>query len=394
MTAVQDAGVARAWRGAATWYVYLLLAGNTYLISSQGNILPFLKAELNLSYGEVSLHTSAVAVGMLIVGLIGDRFIGRFGRRAMLATGGLGASVAMVLLTLAPNVVTSIASCLLYGLTGSFISAVVSALLTDMHGPRRNVAIAEANALCYAFAIMAPVIAGIAAWAGWSWRLVPLAGALACTTIVLVWRRTPILAGRPAGARTTMVPLSAAFWGYWAMLSFSVAIEFSVLLWAPAYLQQVVGLAPSSAAIGAAAFFAAMLVGRMVGIKLVAIFPVRRIFLSAAATTLAGFVAYWGSGMPAIAIAGLFVIGLGVSVLFPLTIGLAMGAAGGASVRAGARAMMAPGLAILVDPPLLGGIADHAGLWIAQLMVPVFMILAVIAFYVAEALGRRRPAVG
>ena len=93
--------------------------------------------------------------------------------------------------------------------------------------------------------------------------------------------------------------------------------------------------------------------------------------------------------MAPVAIAGLFGIGLGISLLFPLTLTFAMGAAGAAADRASARIMLAPGLAVLVTPPFLGAIADGAGLWPAQVMVAVFMLLAVAAFLTAEFAERR-----
>jgi fucose permease len=193
--------------------------------------------------------------------------------------------------------------------------------------------------------------------------------------------------GRAAGTAATALP--PAFWAYWAMLGAVVAVEFSVLLWAPAFLERVVGMSASAAALGAAAFFAAMLIGRSVGIGLVRAFDGRMIFLGVAATTLVGFAAYWGTGAPSIVLAGLFVVGLGISLLFPLTLGFAMESAGNAPDRAATRTMLAPGLAILLSPPLLGAIADNLGLRLAQFATPVFVVLAVIAFLVAERLRRR-----
>ena len=35
--------------------------------------MPFLQAEFALSYRAVSLHSSAIAVGIILVGLLGDR---------------------------------------------------------------------------------------------------------------------------------------------------------------------------------------------------------------------------------------------------------------------------------------------------------------------------------
>ena len=376
-------------RDALTWYCYLAIGYFTYLVSIQGNILPFLQAELHLSYGAVSLHTSAIAVGVILVGLFGDRLTRRHGRRRMLLVGGIGAAGAAVLLAVAPAAWATIGSCFLFGLLGGFIPAIVPAVFSDTYGARTNVAITESNAVAYGFAVLAPVIAATGAALDWNWRIVPLAGASMGIAIVTVFFRLPVPEnGRAAG--TTASTLPPAFWAYWAMLGCVVAVEFSVLLWAPAFLERVVGMSASAAALGAAAFFAAMLIGRTAGIGLVRAFYGRRIFLGVAATTLVGFAAYWGAGNPPVVLAGLFVVGLGISLLFPLTLSFAMESAGNAPDRAATRTMLAPGLAILLSPPLLGAVADNFGLRLAQFATPVFMVLAVVAFLVAERLRRGR----
>lgn len=374
-------------RDGVTWYAYLLLGAFTYLVSIQGNILPFLQAELGLGYGAVSLHTSAIAIGIMAVGLLGDRATARFGRRTMLAAGALGGAGAAVVLALAPAASATIASCVLLGLFGAFVPAIVPAVLSERYGNKRDIAITESNAVAYGFAILAPLIAGASAALGWNWRVVPLAGTAMCVAIVVAFRGRAI-PENPHPAATAHAPLPTAFWAYWLMLGFCVATEFSILLWAPAFLERIVGLTPSSAALGAGAFFAAMLIGRTVGVAIVRAFDGRVIFLAVALTTCLGFSSYWGSGWPPAALGGLFVVGLGISLLFPMALSMAMAAAGGAADRASARVMLAPGIAILLNPPLLGALADIFGLGIAQLSTPVFVICAVLAFIAGEALTR------
>ena len=392
MNAVSDVAAAdrSMRRDAVTWYAYLLLGFFTYLVSIQGNIIPFLQADLGLSYREVSLHPSAIAVGTITVGLFGDRLIRSYGRRRLLTISALGSAGGAILLCLAPAAWASIGACLVIGLFGAFIPAMVSAILSDLHGPRRDIAYAEANAICYAFAIMAPLIAALAAAMNWNWRLGLIAGAAAGVAIALRFIQTPVPDNQPT-KESVDASLPPAFWAYWTMLAFAVALEFAALLWAPAYLEKVIGLsAPAAAAASAGVFFAAMLIGRTAGVRLFRLFSLRNLFFGAAITTLIGFLAYWGSGEPTIAIAGLFIIGLGIAMLFPLTISFAMGAAGAASDRASTRTMVGPGLAILLTPPLLGTIADHAGLRTAQAMIPVFVLLATVAFLTAQALERRK----
>jgi fucose permease len=178
----------------------------------------------------------------------------------------------------------------------------------------------------------------------------------------------------------------AAFWLHSAALAFAVALEFSVLLWAPAYLERVVGLQPTSAALGAAAFFLAMLTGRIGGTALVHLVPARSLFFAACATTLVGFAAYWVAGDPIVVLIGLFVVGLGVSLTFPLLLGFAMNAAAPAAGLAATRLMLAPALAIMIGPPLLGSLADSLGLGIAQLMTPVLALLMLGSFLAGEAM--------
>ena len=125
------------------------------------------------------------------------------------------------------------------------------------------------------------------------------------------------------------------------------------------------------------------------GAGLFRIIPIRRLFFAATVTLFAGFALYWGSTDPALVIAGLFVVGLGTALLFPLALSFAMAVAGPAAERAAARVMLAPGLAVLFAPPLLGAVADSAGLRTALLITPVFMAAGVLAFFIGETARKR-----
>ena len=131
-----------------------------------------------------------------------------------------------------------------------------------------------------------------------------------------------------------------------------------------------------------------MLVGRVGGTWLVHVVAARHLVFGAFATTLVGFVAYWATGEPAVVIVGLFVLGLGVSLTFPLFLGFAMGAAGAAAERAAPRLMLAPALAILISPVLFGALADDFGLGLAQLVTPAVAILMLAGFLAGEAFRR------
>ncbi len=71
----------------ATWYCWLLTGFYLYSVNLQGNVVPFLQAEFALSYRAVSLHSSAIAVGIILVGLLGDKVEAGLGRRRTLWLG-------------------------------------------------------------------------------------------------------------------------------------------------------------------------------------------------------------------------------------------------------------------------------------------------------------------
>ena len=332
-----------------------------YLLAIQGNIIPFLRSELHLSYGAVILHSSAFAAPGFVTGMFGDWLIRRYGRRRVLWLGALGMLGGAALLCVASAAWFSIGSCALMGASGGLILIVVTALLSELHGDRRNVALAEASAVAYAFGTVAPLVMSLCLSLALSWRNAVLVGVVFGGIILLWFGRTPLpdsaVISTPGHAS-----LPAPYWIYWCALTMAIAIEFCILLWAPEFLQQVVGLSATSAAAAAAVFGLAMLTGRTAGGSLLRVIAAQRLFPLALLVTCLGFLIYWGLPRPPVAIVGLFVLGLGVALLYPLTLGLAMGAAGTRADTASARAALAGSFGILVTPALLGGLADKVGL--------------------------------
>ena len=154
-----------------TWLAYLLLAYYGYFLNVLGPITPFLKSELHLSYTISSLHFTAFAVGVLIIGLGGHVVIQRLGRWRSLWTGAIGMSLSAMVLVLGETPVVTIGASFLMGLVGSLILAIIPATLTEQHGEDRGVAFAEANVIASIVATAAPLLVGWFALAAGDWRL-------------------------------------------------------------------------------------------------------------------------------------------------------------------------------------------------------------------------------
>ena len=375
-------------RGAATWYSWLLIGVYIYALSVQGNAVPFLQAEFGLSYRAVSLHSSAIAAGIILVGLFGERAIRRLGRRRSLRLGAGGLAAGAVLLCLSPAPWASIASCFLLGIIGTLIPAVVPALLADIHGERRAEAYAGQAIVAYVFGLSAPLVTGICIGLGFGWRPAVLFGGALAIAIALGFRRTTIVGPAPREQRQGR-GLPPAFWAYWALAVAGCALEFSVLIWAPAYLERVAGFGPAAAATAAAGFPLGMLVGRVVLRGLLRRVAPRRLLIAALAVAFLGFLVYRGVGRPPVAVVGVFVIGLGIAPLYPLSVNFAVGSAPERRDLASVRLAIAFGVSLLLAPNALGALADQVGLGPAHLALPVLIAVAYASFFIAEALQRR-----
>ena len=377
-------------RSPVTLCCYLVLAYFMFMLTLQATVVPFLKSDLDLSYRAVGLHASAIAVGAILVGFFGERLVRRVGRRSVLVLGVLGCLAGALLLAVAPHAGVSILGCALIGIGGSLLPTAAFAILADIHGADRNIVINESAALNYGLAMLAPLLTGLCLWLSLGWRGALIIGAVIGGLVIMACRAVTVPEASQAPVGTGAAKLPAAFWVYWSAMTFGIAIEYSILLWASEYLERVIGLEKAEAASGAAAFVLGMFIGRGSGSIWARFIAVEQLLIAQLAVTLAGFLIYWGVSQPAVAIADLLVLGIGVSLLFPLTVGLAMGAAGAASDKASARSTIAFGVALLTMPLLLGGLADRVGLRGAHWLVPILILAMLLALGIGRLIEKRR----
>ena len=364
-----------------TWLVYLSLAYYAYFLNVLGPITPFLKDELQLSYTVSSFHFTAFAIGILFVGLGGHWVVQRIGRQRTLWLGLFGMSLSALFLLMGRTPVITIGASFLMGLIGSLILIVVPAALSEQHNELKAVALSEANVIASLFSTGAPLLVGwFAQWLG-QWRFA--LGLMALTPILMFVSLGK--AGDPTISSADTVPaqsgksLPRLFWVYWAALLLSVSVEFCMVFWSADYLEQVLGLIKANAAQAVSLFLAAMIAGRVIGSRLVQRFSTPSVVFISILIAGVGFLLFWRTETSFLGLSGLFLTGLGVANLYPLILSLAIGAANGNTVQAGARATLASGTAILALPLALGRFADAVGIRLAfgvvlVLLVSVFLI--------------------
>jgi fucose permease len=378
-------------RNRFTWLAYLLLAFYGYFLNVLGPIAPFLKDELKLSYTISSLHFTAFAVGMLLVGLEGHWLIERVGHWRSLWIGASGMSLGAILLVIGRIPAITISASFLMGLIGSLILAIVPSALSDQHGELRAVALSEGNVIASLVAVAAPLMVGWFAVAAGGWRLA--LGLVAAAPILLyLGFRTAISPAAPStepDSASIRQALPLRYWAFWAAIVLAVSVEFCMISWSADYLRNVLRMSTADSAQAVSLFFAGMMLGRLAGSRLVRRFSTLHVVAASILIASIGFLLFWRAGIAALGLAGLFVTGLGIASLYPLILSLAIGAAGSNTVQASARATLASGLAILTLPLVLGRLADAVGIGLAYGVV-IFLLAGV--FLIIQVAGRLSPA--
>lgn len=364
-------------RDRLTWLGYLLIAHSCYTLAALGPAMPFLRAELAVSYTVSAFHFSAWALGGLVAGVIGDKVMRSLGRSLALWGCGAGVSLGILLLIASSHPILTIVAAWISGTSASIMVQAITSVVADRFGAQRTTAIFEGNIIASVSASIAPLVVGFAVRAGSGWRVALCLPVVLFAVLLFSNRRTPIPPLRSGGSRHCgSLPL--VYWGYWLVVLLSVAAEWSIIFWSAEFLEHADQLSKADASQVVTAFLAAMFIGRMVGCRLSRSYALEQILPISSIIALAGFLLCWLSHSLFLSIPGLFLAGLGISNFYPLTLSAAIGSAADNSATATARMSISTGLAVLCAPLLLGFIADHTTLFQAYGFIAVYLSVSTV----------------
>ena len=253
---------------------YLLLAFYCYFLNINGPFTPFLKDELKLSYPVSSLHFTAFAIGILLVGLSGHILIQHIGRWHALWLGAFGINVSTFILLAGKSVAFTIGASFCLGLVGSLILVIIPSVLSDQHGDMRAVALSEANVIASLVSTAAPLVVGWSANIPGGWRLALGTVDFAPFLMRIGFGRPPLplSTSRPIVSPSLRGPSPIMFWVYWAALVLAVFVEFCRIYWSADYLENSLGILKADAAQANSLFLTGMIIGRLAGSHIIQFF--------------------------------------------------------------------------------------------------------------------------
>jgi predicted MFS family arabinose efflux permease len=388
-------------RDSATWLIYAQWGVYCYFLYTFTPSVVLIRDDEHISDTLASLHSTAYAAGIVLVGFVGAPLIARVGRdRSMWI------AQAVVCLGIVGYVATSIfpvslGAVLVAGAFGSFLGIGVAASLSDRHGPAGGAALAEANGIASAVGLVAPLAIAASIHLGYGWRpamvlTLPLVGILGLVAMAVGGRAAPSSPSAvpdPSTSDSSPAPAAAAhrlpsaYWPSWLVVVLCVSLEFCMTLWSPLLAKERLHVSSATAATAITAVLVGMSAGRFIGARISERRPIDWILLRSFAVVGAGFAVFWVAGTAWLSYLGLVVCGLGIAMHYPLGVARAIASAPGQTDLASSRMSVASGIAIGGGPFLLAFLADTISVQWAYLLVPVLLLAATTTVLVS-----RRPA--
>ncbi|MCQ4079978.1 MFS transporter [Streptomyces sp. RB6PN25] len=378
-------------RGRLTWVAFAALLSFGFLNAVLGPVLPYLRACEHISYVLAVLHQAAFAVGGGLAGVLATR-TGEGLPRGTVIRAGLGlAALAGIAIGYGSALPVTVGAAFLVSLLGTSALVRLWAMLAELHGERRTLALAEGEFAVSLGGIAVPVAVSALAATELSWRFAFVAGAVLVGGALLCSAGVSV---PPAGRRAVPDPVpsagrgGAARWGVqWAptlvIVVAVVGLEFSLSFWLPSYLADDVRIGRGTAVAMAAGLYAANLAGRFAAGRLARRWSARRLLALALTVCLVGLPLLLGATGAAAAVAGLTVTGAGIGATFPLASSLHVGVCRRTADAAMGEVFGAAAAGQLLCPLLAGALAQAGSLRVGLLLLPVLVIAAAAGLAIA-----------
>jgi predicted MFS family arabinose efflux permease len=349
-----------------------MFAVNGFAFGSWVPRLPEVRDALDVGDAALGLTLLGGGIGGLAMSLASGPLVDRFGsRRTMVATS-LALSCLLPLIALAPSPPALFAVLLAVGALDGVTDVAQNAQGIELQAKVRRSMLTRLHAAWSLGTLSGGLVASRSAAADVSFTLqLSLTAVLLAVVCALAAPRLLPSTARHTAATAAEVPTVRGWarphgWLLFGMGAAAVLAELPPTEWAALVMAQRFDLATGAAGLGFVAFTAGMVVGRLSGDEVVDRIgpePTRR---GGAVLALAGIVVLGLSPSQWVAAAGLAVVGLGASSLFPLAVrraGELDGSRGVALFSSGARAGM------LLGSPAMGLVSEATSRTTALLLV-------------------------
>ncbi len=353
------AGRLRVYRIAIS--AFFFIAGLTF--ATWASRIPDIKNQLRLSDARLGAVLFALPAGLMTSLFFAGWSVSRFGSRKVLITAALLYPALLVMLALAASVWQLAFALFLFGLSSNLVNIAMNTQAVDVEAMYGRSIMASFHGLWSIAGFTGAAIGTLLVSA----HIVPwihfvIIFAAAALLVLFFYRFTLPSDNGHSPAQPFFVKPDRYILNLGLIAFCSMLCEGAMADWSGVYFQNIVQSPKEFITFGYVAFTAAMATGRFIGDGLVRKLGIRKVLqLSATFIATGLFIAILFPYL-ASAVTGFLLVGLGVSSVVPLVYSLA-----------GKSGSMSPGLALaavssvsflgfLIGPPLIGFIAEAAGL--------------------------------
>ena len=364
-------------------YGNFLLMG--VVMGMTGPLVPFLRADLHLTYAEAGLLFSGQSLGSFLVLILGGWLVHVLGKRPLLMTGSVSLALGLLATAAAPDFWWVLAGNVLLGAGMSFLDIGISTLCIDAAREGKGKALNLLHFYFGAGAVLGPLIALALGHreGGWRWAfglvgLAPLAGAVLVSFLQMP--ATPEVA-----AREKFAVYGRPFLWLGALALFAYCgVEWGLGAWFPSYWKAVPGASPLDPAWATSLFWLTFAVGRFVQGAWADRWGFERFIGLGIGATLAVVVLWLFFPQPPLALVWVLLIGFLIAGQYPTFVAMVSHRFPQASGQVTSFLSVFASLGTFVWPPSVGAWADAKGIealpWAQLAMGLLFAVLAALAF--------------
>jgi predicted MFS family arabinose efflux permease len=357
----------------AVWATRLQFAALGMLGGAWGVHIPSVKTRYALGEAMLSAVLLAAAIGAVISLFAAGRLIGRVGVRqaCTLAAAVMGGMLALVLLW--GSLWLLLPAMLLFGMAMSLFDVAINTEGTALESLSGRTVMSNLHAMFSVGAMAGAAMTGALLRAQVDAR-VQLAAIGVATAAVAALAARRMLPAHPAPAGDD-TPQQHFAWPRGLLLVIGLMIfagmsaEGVMYDWCVLYLQQELRLRQDVAAMGYAAFTAAMALARFGGDALRARYSERNLLRASAGLSAVAMAVVLLSGDAAASIIGYAVVGAGLAPVVPILFNAATRVPGTSRAAAIAAVSSIGYLGFMIGPPLIGGLAQAVSLTAAMWVV-------------------------
>ena len=363
-------------RNGQFWLLALQVATVNFFTGGFGPSQALLREDQGTSLGIAGLHGTALGVAAIIAGGFNSKLVHRYGRSNTTWIGLTVFSIGITFFVFAPPVQLTLIATLIAGLGTSIVINNVNTAGSHAFAERSHTAVAQINAIAIAGFVTGNFIIGTTAnVVRDQWRVGLLITIPFALALFIKGRKFEPDSHIPDESGPQRGKLSKGFWFSWTGFFISISAEFATTFWSASLISDRTDASAAISTLAVIAFGTGVGTGRWYAGRLLKRFHADEQLKMALFLQFIAFGFFWSSHILALCLITLFLVGLGISVQFPLfTLRLVAFSEGRPDLAIG-KSSIAAGIAIASSPLLLGILGDNFGISRAYIMVPVLVSL-------------------